>query len=66
MQMKRVAIRPAYPNPQTNQNHQGTVNQTNVCSWDSVWVKKTGINLGKWNYWVLNSREILINTNRYV
>ncbi len=30
--MKHVAIRPAYPNPQTNQNHQGTVNQTNVCT----------------------------------
>ncbi len=32
MQMTHADIRPAYPNPQTNPNHQGTVNQTNVCT----------------------------------
>lgn len=64
MQTKHVAVDPAYQNPQTNQNHQGTVDQTNVCGGASVWVKKTGTNLGKWEFCVLTARTLLINTNR--
>ncbi len=43
MQMTHVAIRPAYPNPQTNPNHQATVNQTNVCSWLAFELRKQAL-----------------------